>query len=103
MQKLKNWISKNDYLAHQLAGLIITIIGGQLSHFLFGQIISGLIGLALGVTAGIWKEYKHDKADKKGVFSITDLIGTIWGSLVGTVLNAIIFNIGNGVATGIFD
>lgn len=95
MKKFKEWISKNDYLTHQLAGLIIALIGGQASHFLFGQFLSLLIGLALGITAGAWKEYKHDKADKKGVFSITDLIGTIWGSLAGTLVNAVIFNIHN--------
>lgn len=94
MIKIKNTFS-SDYTKHVYAGLIITLICGQLSHFFFSPFISGLIGLLMGNIAGFGKEYVWDLWLKKGVFNKQDLFATFWGTLIGTIVNTVIFNIHN--------
>ncbi len=96
MPKINN-VFTSDYTKHVYAGLIITVIGGQLSHFLYSPFLSGLIGLLTGNIAGFGKEYIWDLWLKKGTFNKRDIFATFWGTLIGAIILIVIFNIHNGI------
>ncbi len=80
---------KEDDKMHLLAGMLISFITFLLSSFMFTLPISYGLSFIFGSLAGILKEV-YDKYVKKTKFDSRDLLFTIIGALLSTILMALI-------------
>ena len=86
----------DDTAKHVYAGMIITVLFGWLSFFFSVTIGIGasiLVGFLIGNATGFGKEFIWDKALGKGVFNWQDILSTLWGTIVGSIILLIILTI----------
>jgi len=94
MKKLINkWFinATRDKLLHFIAGLIVGIIGASIGAITFKNNLGfdsfyglpiWMMGWALGILVGGYKEVIHDLLLKKGKYEFYDWAYTIWGSML---------------------
>lgn len=70
----------NDKVKHFILGLIITLLVG----FIFSLEYGILVGVSAGVFKEVWDEYTY------GGFDAKDLIATLLGVVVGTLIISMI-------------
>jgi hypothetical protein len=73
-----------DKIYHLVAGFIISLIFG---------LINPVLGLALAIIAGLFKDVIWDKFLKKGTFEVLDIFFTGVGGVIGMVVAILITNI----------
>ena len=72
-----------DKIYHLVAGFIISLIFG---------LINPVLGLALAIIAGLFKDVVWDKLLKKGIFEVLDIFFTGVGGIIGMVVAILITN-----------
>jgi len=77
----------DDTTKHVWAGMIIS----ALTAFLLVKLnlhhaLASVLGLIVGVMAGLGKEFLWDKKLGKGTFNMNDYLATGWGSFVGAFI-----------------
>ncbi len=72
-----------DKIYHLVAGFIISLIFG---------FINPVLGLALAIIAGLFKDVIWDKFLKKGTFEVLDIFFTGVGGVIGMVVAILITN-----------
>lgn len=55
------------------------------------EMISGLIGFGSMLFVGLYKEFVHDKWQKKGQFELADLLADVAGCGIGVIVFLLIF------------
>ena len=73
-----------DKIYHLVAGFIISLIFG---------LINPVLGLALAIIAGLFKDVVWDKFLKKGTFEVLDIFFTGIGGIIGMTIAILITNI----------
>lgn len=116
MKTLFNWIKNHfntwlnvpghDKDAHVICCAIIALTVGSLWNLTFyftgHDLNSGgaFIGLITAIVVGALKELVWDRLMGNGVCSLWDFIPSCYGSILGAIHVAILFNLTNGVAVG---
>jgi ABC-type iron transport system FetAB permease component len=73
-----------DKIYHFIAGFIISLIFG---------LINPVLGLALAIIAGLFKDVIWDKLLKKGTFEVLDIFFTGVGGIIGMTIAILVTNI----------
>jgi len=73
-----------DKIYHLVAGFLIALIFG---------FINPVLGLALAIIAGLFKDVVWDKLLKKGTFEVLDIFFTGVGGVIGMAVAILITNI----------
>ncbi len=88
-------IKKHDDILHVYGSLGLTIIGSEIGYNCTKNVTQCLLigALTLPIVGILGKEYIHDKWLKLGVFSVTDILYDIWGTIIGIIVERCWLNI----------